>query len=122
MANSEYEKLIAECLAEMEAVPPMTAAERAHMERWFAYLDAWHAQEHPTPCNKTKNCRRAGGCYSCLVLEPRCWETDRRMNRECWEKGIFGPPRTEAERARRAEAKRTAENSALRNAVQLMLI
>src|ERR1700736_645007 len=118
----DYSKLIAECLAEMEAVPPMTESERANMERWLAHMDAWHAKEHPTPCNKTLNCRRAGGCYDCLVMQPRCWETDRRMNRECWERGIFGPPRTEAERARRAEAKRTRENSALRNAVQLMLI
>ncbi|PYX53249.1 MAG: hypothetical protein DMG76_26280 [Acidobacteria bacterium] len=59
----DYSKLIAECLAEMEAVPPMTAAERAHMERWFAYLDACYEKEHPTPCRKDKNCIRAGGCY-----------------------------------------------------------
>jgi len=31
MANSEYEKLFAECLAEIEAVPPMTAAARAYV-------------------------------------------------------------------------------------------
>jgi hypothetical protein len=36
--NSEYEKLIAECLAEMDA-PPMTAAERAYMERCVAAMD-----------------------------------------------------------------------------------
>jgi hypothetical protein len=39
--NGEYEKLIAECLAEMEAVPPMTAAERAYTERCLAAIDAW---------------------------------------------------------------------------------
>jgi hypothetical protein len=53
MANSEYEKLIAESIAEMDA-PPMTAAERAHMERWFAYLDASYEKEHPTPCRRIR--------------------------------------------------------------------
>jgi len=107
--NSEYEKLIAECLADLEVMPPMTAAERAHMERWFAYLDALYEQEHPTPCRKDKNCIRAGGCYYCLVIRPSDRESDRRMNRECWERGIFGPARTAKERARRAEAKRAPD-------------
>jgi hypothetical protein len=111
--NSEYEKLIAECLAEVEAVPPMTAAERAYMERCLAAIDADYAQENPTPCRKDKNCVRAGGCYYCLVIRPGCRETDRLMNIECWERGIFGPPRTERERARRAEAKRTSGLSKL---------
>jgi hypothetical protein len=56
----DYSKLIAKCFAEMDA-HPMTAAERAYMERCLAAIDADHAQEHPTPCNKTLNCRRAGG-------------------------------------------------------------
>ena len=94
--NSEYEKLFAECLAEIEAVPPMTVAERAHMEGWFAYLDAWYEQEHPTPCLRDKNCIRAGGCYHCFVIRPYERATDRVENIKCWERGIFGPPRTEA--------------------------
>jgi hypothetical protein len=101
----DYSKLIAECLAEMEAVPPMTAAERANMERWFAYLDAFYARENPTPCRRDKNCIRAGGCYSCLVIRPMERATDRAEDIKCWERGIFGAPRTEAERARRARAK-----------------
>jgi hypothetical protein len=95
----DYSKLIAECLAEIEAVPPMTAAERAYMERCVAAMDACYAQENPTPCLKTKNCIRAGGC---LVIRPSDRESDRRMNIEAWERGIFGPARTAKERARRA--------------------
>jgi hypothetical protein len=106
--NSKYEKLIAECLAEMEAVPPMTGAERAYMERCLAAIDAWHVKEHPTPCRRDKNCIRAGGCYSCLVIRPMERATDRAEDIKCWEREIFGPPRTEAERARRAKAKRAS--------------
>jgi hypothetical protein len=94
----------------MEAVPPMTAAERANMERWFAYLDAFYEQEHPTPCRKDKNCVRAGGCYYCLVIRPMERATDRAEDIKGWERGIMGPPRTEAERARRAEAKRSPDS------------
>ncbi len=118
----DYSKLIAECLAEMRAVPPMMAAEWGYMERCLAAMDACYAQENPTPCRKDKNCIRAGGCYYCLVIRPSDRESDRRMNIEAWERGIFGPARTAKERVRRAEANRTAENSALRYAVQLMLI
>ena len=66
----DYSKLIAECLAELEEVPPMTAAERAYMERCVAAMDECYAQENPTPCRKDKNCIRAGGCYYCLVIRP----------------------------------------------------
>jgi hypothetical protein len=62
-----------------------------------------HLVERKTS-RRDKNCVRAGGCYYCLVIRPSCWETGR-MNRECWERGIFGPPMTEAERTRRAKAK-----------------
>jgi hypothetical protein len=103
MANSEYEKLIAECIAEMD-VFPMTAAEREYMERCLAAMDECYAQENPTPCRRDKNCIRVGGCYHCLVIRPGCRETDRRMNREAWERGIFGPARTAKGRARRSEA------------------
>jgi len=102
----DYSKLIAECLAKMEDVPPMTAAERAYMERCLAAMDECYAQENPMPCRRDKNCVRAGGCYYCLVVRPSDRESDRVMNRAAWEKGIFGPARTEAERARRAEEKR----------------
>src|SRR5437016_4866711 len=105
----DYSKLIAECLAEIQAVPPMMAAEWGYMERCLAAMDAWYEKEHPTPCRKDKNCIRAGGCYYCLVIRPSCRETDRRMNREAWKKGIFGPPRTAKERARRADAKRAPD-------------
>jgi hypothetical protein len=107
--NSEYEKLIAECLAELEDVPPMTAAERAYMEKCLTAMDAFYAEEHPTPCRRDKNCVRAGGCHYCLVIRPSDRETDRLMNRQAWEKGIFGPARTAKERARRAEAKRAPD-------------
>src|SRR2546422_436724 len=94
----------------MEAVPPMKAAERAYMERCGAAMDECYAQENPTPCLKTKNCRRAAGCYECLVMRPGCGETDRAMNIECWKRGIFGPARTSEERTRRAEAKRSPDS------------
>jgi hypothetical protein len=106
----DYSKLIAECLAELEEVPPMTAAERAYMERCAAAMDECYAQENPTPCRRDKNCVCAGGCYHCLVIRPGCRETDRLMNRAAWEKGIFGPARTAKERARHAEAKRAPDD------------
>jgi hypothetical protein len=40
-----YETLIAECIAAIEK--PL-----------------------PSPCNETEDCRRAGGCFSCLVFMP----------------------------------------------------
>lgn len=57
MANSEFEKLIAECLAAIDA--PL-----------------------PEPCRKDKNCIRAGGCYYCMVVRPREREFDRRADAE----------------------------------------
>ena len=45
----DYDKLIAECLAILEK--PL-----------------------PAPCNETENCRRAGGCFGCLVFMP-LWDS-----------------------------------------------
>jgi hypothetical protein len=42
---TDYEKLIRECIAAIEK--PL-----------------------PSPCNETEDCRRAGGCFSCLVFMP----------------------------------------------------
>lgn len=50
---TDYETLIGECIAEMEK--PL-----------------------PPACNETEDCRKAGGCFGCLVFMP-LWDSIRPL-------------------------------------------
>ncbi len=52
---TDYETLIAECIAALEK--PLSPA-----------------------CNETANCRRAGGSYYCQVIRPHDYQRDREMD------------------------------------------
>jgi hypothetical protein len=63
---TNYEKLVAECIAAVEK--PLSP-----------------------PCNESVACRRAGGCYHCQVIRPFEYRRDREMDAEMFRKRGCSP-------------------------------
>ena len=63
------------------------------------YAEVLKGMEPPSPpCNKTRECKMAGGCYYCQVIQPYEQSTDRRMDAEMRERQRTDPAFAEEQR------------------------